>query len=58
MKPKYGEKSHLSKLTQSDIGEIRKINSIEKISQKELAKKFNVNQSAISRILSNKRWCI
>jgi hypothetical protein len=46
------------KLTQNDVDEIRKIYSEGLILQKELAKKYNISQSRISQIITNRGWKI
>lgn len=47
-----GEKSALSKLKESDILAIRKMN----VRQEDIAKKFNIDQSNVSYIKSGKTW--
>ena len=48
-----GEKIWISKLNESLIRKIRALNDL---TQKQIANKFKVDQSLISRILSNKIW--
>lgn len=54
-KPPCGERCSFHKLS---IFEVRRIIQLHKdgLSQMELAERFSVNQSQISRILSRKRW--
>lgn len=49
-----GENNGAAKLTQNDITRIRSLKG--SLSQSKIALMFKVNQSCISRILSNKRW--
>lgn len=49
-----GEKKFNSKLTEKDVVFIRENKN--KFSQKELSKKYNVNQTIISRIILNRIW--
>lgn len=51
-----GEKSHYSKLTASQVSEIRQRYFSEDVSQHTLAEKFGVTQSAISHIIANQNW--
>lgn len=51
--PPYGERSGTSKLTSDQVLEIRKSKNI---SQYDLAKKYYVSQSTISRNMNVKRW--
>lgn len=51
-----GEDSKASKLTQIEVDFIKSNKGI--LSQNRMAKKFNVSQSAISKILSKKTWNI
>lgn len=53
IKPPRGEKQGKSKLTEKDVVDIRNSKGI---FQKDLAKKYNVSQQEISRIINNKRW--
>lgn len=55
-RPKRGEKCNFAKLTKEDIIEIKKLYENGDLYQREIAEKFNVQQSAISRIINNKRW--
>lgn len=47
---------HSTKLTWAKVVRIRKMYFSGKITQKELAKKFGLNQSTISRIISGDKW--
>jgi ribosome-binding protein aMBF1 (putative translation factor) len=51
-----GELCGASKLTNSDVLYIRAEFSAQRMTQKDLAQKFNIHQSAISRIVHGKRW--
>lgn len=51
-----GEKNSLSKLTEKEIKEIRKLYKSEKFIQQQLADKFNVSKSNISRIVRRDMW--
>ncbi len=51
---KYGEKHPSAKLKEEDVKEIFSLSGI--LSQRELAKKFNVTQGLIERILNHKAW--
>lgn len=51
-----GSKCNLAKLNQEQVLEIRKIHAEGLATQKELAKKYGVHQSAISRIINRKDW--
>ena len=53
---KKGEKNSLAKLTVITVQEIKKLYKNYDLTQKRLAKKFGIGQSAISRIVNNKRW--
>lgn len=48
-----GERNGRSKLTQEEVNEIRLDNEL---NQYQLASKYNVSQSTINRIKSNKGW--
>lgn len=50
-----GVRSHSAKLTESKVVEIRKLLD-QKISQKEIASKFNVSVMSISKIKNSKSW--
>jgi hypothetical protein len=52
---KKGESNHASKLTSSDVLEIRRLNS-EGMGQRKIGKKFNVTKNAISHILKGLTW--
>ena len=56
--PKYGELNGMSKLTEIEIHEIRKMYNVGNISQSQLAIKFNVQQPHISRIINSVRRCV
>lgn len=51
-----GIKSNFNKLSESQVLEIRSIYVSKKITQKELAKIFNVTQSCINSIITKKNW--
>lgn len=51
-----GEKNNFAKLKEKDIIEIREMWKTSNFTQKAIAKKFNVNPSTISCIISRKRW--
>lgn len=52
---KKGESNHASKLTSSDVLEIRRLNS-EGMGQRKIGKKFNVTKTTISHILKGLTW--
>lgn len=54
LQPKKGVKNGASKLTEKEVLEIRKIGS--SMYKKDIAKKYNVGSSTVSRILSNTNW--
>jgi len=54
-KSHYNNKKN-SKLTETDIIDIRNGYNIKKITQANLSKKYNVSPSTISRIISGERW--
>lgn len=49
-----GEKHPRAKLTQKQVDEIRRLSK--QHSNKEVAERFGINQSTVSRITSGKRW--
>jgi hypothetical protein len=49
-----GESRTLSKLTEADVRQIRQLHS--SVSQKELAKHYNVHNSVISLVVNRKIW--
>ena len=49
-----GENHHNAKLKISDVQEIRSLS--EKVSRKELKKRFLISGSALSNIITGKRW--
>jgi DNA-binding transcriptional regulator YiaG len=49
-----GEKSPVSKLTESDVIKIREMRGT--VSQSQLAKMFNIDQSNVSKIQSGHSW--
>jgi len=52
-----GERRHGAKLTESQVGLIRKeYENMSEKSQSKLAKKYKVSQTAISKIILKKRW--
>lgn len=56
LKVSRGERQHKSKLTEEQVLEIRRERRETKISQTELAKKYNVLQSTISDIIRRVSW--
>ena len=52
---KKGESNHASKLTSSDVLEIRRLSS-EGMGQRKIGKKFNVTKTTISHILKGLTW--
>jgi hypothetical protein len=52
---KKGESNHASKLTSSDVLEIRRLGS-EGMGQRKIGKKFNVTKTTISHILKGLTW--
>jgi predicted XRE-type DNA-binding protein len=55
-KPHPGENNPMAKLKQSDVNLIRGLYFSAQFSQSKLAKNFGVQQSHISRIVTNVRW--
>jgi len=51
-----GSKNPRSKLTDTQVDDIKALASSKALNQKELATKFNVNRSTIQRILYNTTW--
>jgi len=51
-----GEKNNMAKLTQQEVSMIRKIYRLGKLTQSDIASRYNVNRTAISRIVNGKRW--
>ena len=51
-----GEKQHTSKLTEKQVLRIRKLYQDRKMTQKELGKKYKVNPSTISDIITRVSW--
>lgn len=56
LQPKYGEDSHLSKLTESDVKAMRRARRTEGLSYKRLAKRFNVTTMTAYRTVNNLSW--
>jgi hypothetical protein len=54
-KPNYGEKHHMSKLTNKQVLEIRNLHK-KGVKNVELAKKYNITQTAMSNILRKKTY--
>jgi hypothetical protein len=52
----YGERNGCHKLTEKEVLEIRERYANGRITMKQLANDYNVNVSAISRIINRKRW--
>jgi len=51
-----GSKSPMSKITETDVLEIRKFYSNNILNQRELSEKYVITQSAINLIINRKRW--
>ena len=51
-----GESHGMSKLTQSDVDEIRKIYSEGGVSQASLSRKYGIGKPQICRIIKRQRW--
>ena len=51
-----GSKNKASKLTEAEVAEIKFYLNTSKVTQTELAKKYNVSQVCISLIKRNKKW--
>ena len=54
--PVRGQRNSHAKLTAAQVSEIRMVHENERCTQVELAKRYGVNQSSISRIINRKRW--
>jgi hypothetical protein len=54
--PPRGEKHPLSKLTKNDVFAIRELCGKEKLTQREIARKFNVCQGTINAIHQRRLW--
>jgi predicted XRE-type DNA-binding protein len=55
-KKRFGEENYHSKLKESEVIEIVTRYNQEKITQTELSREYEVNQSTISRIVNGDRW--
>ena len=53
---RIGEELHSAKLTESEVREIKQLYSKGGLRQRDIAEKYGVKQSAISRIVNGKRW--
>lgn len=53
-KKRVGSKNPVSKLTEKEVLEIRRIGG--SISQSKIAEKYSINQQTVSKIINNKRW--
>lgn len=53
-KKRVGSKNPVSKLTEKEVLEIRRIGR--SISQSKIAEKYSINQQTVSKIINNKRW--
>lgn len=51
-----GERNGMATLLQSDVDDIRGAYARGGVTQRELAERYGVRQTAISRIISGKRW--
>lgn len=52
----HGERQHSSKLTQSQVVEIRKLYAQGDLTQSQIANRFNVTQSNVHSIVSRETW--
>ena len=52
----YGERSKLSRLSASDVREIRALYATKKFTQDRLAKRFGVDQTTIHHVVRGKTW--
>ncbi len=55
VKKKLGEQTSLAKITETKVREIRKLFKLG-LTQVEIAKKFNIHQTNVHYIISNKTW--
>lgn len=53
---KRGEESAVSKLTENDVKEIRSLYSSGNYSQNDLAKKYNISQTTVWRVINRTNW--
>jgi predicted DNA-binding protein YlxM (UPF0122 family) len=51
-----GESNPQSKLTQTEVAEIKNRYKEDDVSQSDLAEEYNVTQTSISRVVNGKRW--
>lgn len=54
--PRPGLKHHNVKLKEEDVYEIKRLYSEEKLFQRQIAEKFGIQQTQVSRIILGKRW--
>lgn len=54
--PKAGSKNGQAKLSEQDVIKIRHIYNTQRISQRDLAKKFNVSGPTVNLIVNNRIW--
>lgn len=53
---RYGEQHYGAKLTENTVQQIRKTYKPGQVSYSQLAERYNVNKSTISRLLSGQTW--
>jgi len=51
-----GEEHNMAKLSETDVQQIRRSYETSSVSQRDLAKEWNVNQAQIWRIVNNRSW--
>lgn len=54
--PIQGSHHGMSKLTEDDVIEIRRLYALQQITKPELAKLYNVSRSCIKQVTTNQRW--
>lgn len=54
----HGERNPMSRLIYKQVAEIREIKKINSLSQRAIAKKFNVSPMTVSRVVNNKTWTL
>lgn len=54
----YGEKQGRSKLTLEQVRDIKYLYFFKNLSQKEIAKRFNIVQQTVSKIINNDSWVL
>jgi predicted XRE-type DNA-binding protein len=58
-KARPGEQHHNARLTEQQVIEIRRLHSAGNITQREISRRFDVSESAVSGIILRKNWaCI